>query len=131
MYEEKEEKRQEYLPAFKLKVLRDYYEQGQTMYACAKKWELKNQNLILSWKKLYPISSKELSLPEEVIESYMKKEKSKDRIPTREEALESRVKALEKALQMEKLRSRAYEIMIDIAEREEGIQIRKKSGAKQ
>jgi hypothetical protein len=31
---------------------------------------------------------------------------------------------------MEKLRSRAYEIMIDLAEKQEGIQIRKKSGAK-
>lgn len=42
-----------------------------------------------------------------------------------------RISELEKALELEKMRSRAFEKMIEIAEEEEGISILKKGGAKQ
>ena len=48
-----------------------------------------------------------------------------------EELLQKRINDLERALAMEKLRSRAFEKMIEIAEQEEGISILKKGGAKQ
>ena len=50
---------------------------------------------------------------------------------TKEEELQVRIKELEKALEYEKLRSLAYSTMIDIAEKEFNIPIRKKPGAKQ
>jgi hypothetical protein len=49
----------------------------------------------------------------------------------KEKALESRVKQLEKELEHEKLRTHALDTMINIAERELKIPIRKKPGAKQ
>ena len=50
---------------------------------------------------------------------------------TNEELLSERIKALEKALEYSKLRVRAMEVLIDVAEKNEGINIRKKAGAKQ
>ena len=47
-----------------------------------------------------------------------------------EEQLRKKVLELEKSLSYEQLRTEALEMMIDIAEKQEGISIRKKSGAK-
>ena len=48
-----------------------------------------------------------------------------------EQILRERVVALEQSLQMERMRCRALEKVIEIAEREEGISILKKDGVKQ
>jgi len=50
---------------------------------------------------------------------------------TKEEELSARIKELEKALEYEKLKSLAYNTMIDIAEKEFNIPIRKKPGTRQ
>lgn len=50
---------------------------------------------------------------------------------SQEDLLKERVASLERALALEKMRSRAFEKMIEIAEAEEGISILKKDGAKQ
>ena len=49
----------------------------------------------------------------------------------RELMLEAKVAQLEKELKEEKLKSMAFSTMLDVAEEELGIDIRKKSGAKQ
>ncbi|MEO0333766.1 MAG: hypothetical protein AAF223_19175 [Bacteroidota bacterium] len=46
-------------------------------------------------------------------------------------ALEKQLAETQKALQEEKLKSRAYEIMVEEAEKEFNIPVRKKSGPKQ
>ena len=48
-----------------------------------------------------------------------------------EQILRERITALEQSLQMERMRCRALEKVIEIAEREEGISILKKDGVKQ
>jgi len=58
----------------------------------------------------------------------MSKEDSK---PQQKRELEQKIKILEKDLENEKLRIKALNTMIDIAEKELKISIRKKSGAKQ
>lgn len=55
------------------------------------------------------------------------KEESKNASP--EQKLQSKIDELEKALAYERMRSRAYEKLIEIAEAEEGISILKKDGA--
>jgi 23S rRNA U2552 (ribose-2'-O)-methylase RlmE/FtsJ len=50
---------------------------------------------------------------------------------SKEESLRDEVENLRKSLEYEKMRSRAFEKMIEIAEKEEGISILKKGGAKQ
>lgn len=79
--------------------------------------------------KRWPVDSKALSLPSEVISSYrMEHQETK---LSNEEILRNRISDLERALELEKLRSRALEKMIQIAEQEEGISILKKGGARQ
>lgn len=53
----------------------------------------------------------------------------KDKLPV--EAMEERIRELERQLAEEKMRSTCLGTMIDVAERELKIDIRKKSGAKQ
>ena len=45
--------------------------------------------------------------------------------------LQKRIEELRRSLELEKMRSRAFEKMIEIAEEEEGISIFRKDGAKQ
>ena len=51
--------------------------------------------------------------------------------PDTQEALRKKIDALERALEYERLRCRGYERLIEIAEKEEGVSILKKGGAKQ
>jgi transposase len=116
-----------YSEDFKLTVLRDYYESGSSLNSTAKKWGLSCYGLIVSWSRRYPIDSKSLSLSRQLIDETMKKHAPK----TKEDELEARIKELEKALEYEKLKSLAYSTMIDIAEKEFNIPIRKKPGTRQ
>lgn len=47
------------------------------------------------------------------------------------ESLQKRIEELRRSLELEKMRSRAFEKMIEIAEEEEGFSIFRKDGAKQ
>ena len=47
------------------------------------------------------------------------------------ESLQKRIEELRRSLELEKMRSRAFEKMIEIAEEEEGISKFRKDGAKQ
>ena len=47
------------------------------------------------------------------------------------ESLQKRIEELRRSLELDKMRSRAFEKMIEIAEEEEGISIFRKDGAKQ
>ena len=53
-------------------------------------------------------------------------QKTKKQVRTTDQTLETRVKELERLLEDEQLRSEAYKRMIDIAEKELNIPIRKK-----
>ena len=49
----------------------------------------------------------------------------------REQALEEKISKLEKELEAAKLKAEAYNALIEVAEEELGVDIRKKAGAKQ
>lgn len=121
-------KRKKYDDSFKLQVLSDYYISGMSKNFIAHKWEVTDQSL-RNWQKVWPIDSKALSLPDEIISSY--RMGGKDRGKTDEQILQERIASLERSLQMERMRCRALETVIEIAEREEGISILKKDGVKQ
>ena len=116
-----------YSEAFKLEVLRDYYSSGLSKLSTAKKWGLKSHVDIVRWIKCYPIDSELLSLPSELLSKLQMNSEPK----SREELLEEELLRLKKALELEKLRSHAYQRLIESAEKEEGISILKKDGAKQ
>ncbi len=62
------------------------------------------------------------------VNDIMKKERSKT---SHEQELEKKIEQLEKQLEYQKLKTHAYEKMVEIAEREFSISIRKKFGSKQ
>lgn len=68
-------------------------------------------------------------MPSETIEKYRMAHKEEKL--SNEDILRQKVVDLQHALELEKMRSRAYEKLIEIAEAEEGISILKKGGAKQ
>ena len=117
-----------YDDAFKLRVLSDYYQSGMSKGFISRKWGITHPTLI-KWEKLWPIDSKALSLPAEIISTYRMSGKGRDK--SDEQILQERISALERSLQIERMRSRALEKVIEIAEREEGISILKKDGVKQ
>lgn len=117
-----------YSETFRLEVLRDYYTSGLSLSEVSRKWELGSYTVLIGWKKRYPVDSLSLSLSAETISSYMEKSESGK---SKEEQLRDEVVRLKKALEMEKLRSRAFEKLIEVAEKAEGISILKKDGAKQ
>ena len=117
-----------YDDAFKLRVLSDYYQSGMSKSFICKKWGISHLTF-LKWEKLWPIDSKALSLPSEIISTYHMG--GKDRGKSEEQILQERISALEKSLSLERMRCRALEKVIEIAEHEEGISILKKDGVKQ
>ena len=114
---------------FKLQVLSEYYSSGMSKDFIARKYDLGDSSSINQWEKIWPIDSKELSLPEEIISTYRMGDKYRGK--SNEQILQEHIAGLEKSLAMERLRCRALEKVIEIAEREEGISILKKDGVKQ
>lgn len=124
----KRKKPREFAIGFKLQVVSDYYSSGSTLTESSRKWNIDRASLY-NWLKQLPVDSKLLSLPSEVIEAY--RMEHKETKLGNEEILQNRISNLERALELERMRSRAFEKMIEIAEAEEGISILKKGGAKQ
>ena len=123
-------KRHFYSEEERLSILRDYYSSGMSMYACAKKYQLSTETLLIKWKKLYESHPEIVSLHSEPEELYMA---NRDKESYKEEIaqLKKRKKELEKALAFSKLETEARDLMISIAEEQFNIPIRKKAGAKQ
>ena len=123
-------KRHHYSEEERLSILRDYYSSGMSMYACAKKYQLSTETLLIKWKKLYESHPEIVSLHSELEELDMA---NRDKESYKEEIaqLKKRNKELEKALAFSKWETEARDIMISIAEEQFNIPIRKKAGAKQ
>ena len=92
------------------------------------KYHLSSRQVLFSWMDKF-VNEKELvSLSDETNPSDpMAKKSPEDRV----KELEAENKQLQKALELEKLRSKAYNTMIDVAEETFNIPIRKKAGTKQ
>ena len=92
------------------------------------KYHLSSRQILFNWMDKY-VNEKELvSLPDETNPTDpMAKKSPEDRV----KELEAENKKLQKALELEKLRSKAYDTMINVAEETFNIPIRKKPGTKQ
>jgi transposase-like protein len=110
---------------FKYQVVQEYLETDLSQVELQKKYGIKGNTSILNWMRKFGL--KEPSEDQIKIRQVMSKETEKT---SHERELEKKVKELEKLLEHEKLRTLALDTMIDIAERELKISIRKKSGAK-
>jgi len=110
---------------FKYQVVQEYLETDLSQVELQKKYGIRGNTSILNWMRKFGL--KEPSEDQIKIQQVMSKETEKT---SHERELEKKVKELEKLLEHEKLRTLALDTMIDIAERELKISIRKKSGAK-
>jgi transposase len=113
----------------KLAILRDYYENDLSDDEVVLKYHISSKQLLFQWIGQYMGKSLSLSEPKETDLDMKKQKTNLDALSDQEKDL--RIKSLEKALEMEKLRSRGFEVMIDVAEKQLNIPIRKKAGTKQ
>ena len=120
--------------AFKREVAIEYIQGGGTMQEIALKYNLPNLQTVSNWVRCYltpeEIQNKRLSLPQETQKDTSMPEKQDTSKDLMISALEQRIQDLEKLLKHSQLKCKARDTLIDIAE-EQGIRIRKKSGAKQ
>lgn len=110
----------------KYRVVQEYLQTDLSIKELMQKYGIRGNSCIINWMRKFG-----LSYPTEdqvKINNQVAKEISKT---PQEHELEQKLKALEKELAYEKLRTKALNTMIDIAEKELKISIRKKSGAKQ
>ena len=111
-----------YSEEFKQKILRAIIEDGLMPTEIVRRFGVKNESTVRNWINKY--NQNLLSLPEKQVNTSDMQELSK-------EELEKKVKDLEKQLFYEKMKSEAFDTMINIAERELKISIRKKLNSKQ
>jgi transposase-like protein len=115
-----------YTDDFKLKVVQDYLMSDATVSEIQKKYGIRSRSCISDWVRKYGLESP----TQRTIELHNAMKEQNQRTP-REEELELKVEQLKKELERERLRTLTLNTMIDIAERELKIKVRKNSGAKQ
>lgn len=115
-----------YTDDFKLQVVQEYLGTDQSQQALMQKYQLGGKNNITKWMRKFDLqvpSDRQIEL-----QRTMAKEKEKT---IYEQELEAKVQQLEEQLKHEKFRTLALNTLIDVAERDLKISIRKKAGAKQ
>jgi transposase-like protein len=111
---------------FKLKVVQEYLATDISRDAIMAKYGIGGHNCINNWMRKFGMrapSQEQLKL-----QRHMSNESAKT---AREKILESKLHALEQELEHEKLRNEALNTLIDVAEKEFKLAIRKKPGTKQ
>ena len=111
----------------RIMVVREYMESGVAAEEICKKYHLRNRSLLFSWMDKFLNEKDLLSLPPELQNEEDMAKTTDDRLKEKD----AEIKRLRKALELEKLRSRAFSTMIDLAEETFNIPVRKKSGTKQ
>lgn len=115
-----------YSESFKLQVLSDYYATGSHLRSTAKKWNIPHCSLYRWIQTSCENAKKVVSLQSETKANPI----MQDNQPTVQE-LQQQVVRLQKSLEYERLRVAAYERLIEVVKKEDGIDLLKKGGAKQ
>ncbi len=110
---------------FKMNVVQEYLTSEISQEELKKKYDFGGSQNIYRWMSKFGLSKEKESLKTPSESMINPKEKTKE-----EQELEIKVKQLEEELRREKFKTMALNTMIDIAESELKIDIRKKSGAK-
>ena len=114
-----------YTDDFKLMVVQDYLSTDISQSALKKKYNFGGNKNIYNWMRKFEVSKP--SEDQKELHQWMAKEQQKSVL---EQELELKIRKLEEELKREQLRTKALNVMIDIAERDLKVDIRKKSGAK-
>ncbi|SRR6266446_4885418 len=119
---------------FKNQIIQEYLTQGGGYQKLAEKYGI-SRTTICKWVQVYqgihnlPPSEKQQKYYISGMNSSKKKDPEKQQQYT--DAMQEKLATLEKQLQWEKLRADALDTMINIAEKQTGISIRKKPGSQQ
>ena len=118
----------------RVRIVKEYEESNLTGEEIARKYGIKHASLISNWRSRLQEKPKDLckSTKNSIFASDIEPQMA-DEEPMKkrtQEELEAEVKRLTKELEWAQLQNKALNTLINIAE-EQGIQIRKKSGAKQ
>ena len=111
---------------FKVMVIQEYLNTDISRKELQEKHGFRGNSAVSDWMRKFggdKVTDEQIS-----IQKAMSKEAEKT---PHERKLEAKIKELEKALEQERLRTLALNTMINIAERDLKISIRKKSGTKQ
>ena len=133
-YEEVEEKKDSYVftDEDRIMVVREYLESGLSATSILAKYKLSSRQILFNWMDKF--LNKEDCLPlclSEANNHMAKNETPKDSDNALSNDKDKEIRRLRQALELEKLRSKAFETMVDEAEKTFNIPIRKKSGTKQ
>lgn len=109
----------------KLKVVQEYISTDVSQRVLKEKYNIRGNNCISNWMRKFDLQKP--SQTEIELQRIMAKQTEKTAY---ERELEAKVKKLEQQLDNEQLRTLALDTMIEIAERDLKIPIRKKAGAK-
>jgi transposase len=112
-----------YDDALKLSILEEVLSGQLTKEQARRKYQIKGSSAILNWMRKFGVADRK------GISLYFAAMKPQKELS--QEELLKRVKELERALEDAELKAEGYSRMIDIAERELKISIRKKSNTKQ
>lgn len=113
----------------RIQILREYLAGNESAKELSERYDI-NPQTIYVWLNRYGKPGKSVPLPQEPKEETTAMA-SKESTPSEEnELLKKRIKELESLLRQSELQNLALNTMIDIAE-ENGVPIRKKSGARQ
>ena len=121
---------------FKLTVLTDYFQSGESRNFIARKYGIDHTNIIL-WERQYALEEKDLNLSAELcrkLESMRKAKKMKESSvvkKTREDELQEEILKLRRALEYSELRNEALNEVLKIGKEQYGVDLLKKAGAKQ
>jgi transposase-like protein len=116
----------QFTDGFKFMVIQEYLNSDISQKELMEKHGIRGDGCIPNWMRKFggnKVTDEQIS-----IQKAMSKEV--DKTP-QERKLEAKIKELEKALEQERLRTLALDTMINVAERDLKISIRKKSGTKQ
>jgi transposase len=116
----------QYTDEFKLQVVQEYLNTDLSQRDLMKKYNFGGTNNITKWMRKFDLQAP--SEQQKELQRTMEKQHEKT---TYEQELEDKVKKLEQQLEFEQFRTLALNTLIDVAERDLKISIRKKAGAKQ
>ena len=115
----------------KMSIVREYIETGLPASEIVSKYGLSGPMVLYAWVDKYMSRKECLSLEPETDNPTDMAKKTKQQLEDELKKAKEENKRLKEALELEKLRSRAFDTMIDVAEKNFNIPIRKKAGTKQ
>ena len=114
----------------KMLIAREYFERRLPASEIVSKYHLSSAVVLYGWLDKYLNQKESVSLEPETDNMTDMARKTKEQLEKELREAREENRRLEEALELEKLRSRAFDTMIDVAEKSFNIPIRKKAGAR-